>query len=238
MENNRKQPQKVERLAYFSFHPADYLLDTTDLTLSQHGAYLMLMLRYYWQGGLARDDIYRACRTDQDRADVDLVIARYFHVDGDAITHNRIDRELEKIARFVEHQSKAGKASGIARAAKSSAPKHTKGNGVAEGFGEFWAAYPKKVDKGHAEKAWRKVKSSDVPAILSAVKEQSLLWRDPQYIPYPAKWINGKQWQNERPSYGECQFCGQPATGTIDGIPHCDVPRHIDQAKDHARNSR
>lgn len=124
-----KPPQKtVERLAYFSFHPADYLLDTTDLTLGQHGAYLMLMLRYYWQGGLTVVEAHRISKTDAERADVDAVLARYFHREGDALRHNRIDRELEKIARYVEHQSKAGRAS--ARARSKDATAHAKGNGA------------------------------------------------------------------------------------------------------------
>ena len=106
----------VERLSYFPFFPADYMLDTNDLTLVEHGAYLTLMFRYYWQGVLPDAEKYRFCRSDAERAATDTVLQRFFHIDGGTWRHNRIERELEKLVRFVEHQSKAGRASGEARA--------------------------------------------------------------------------------------------------------------------------
>lgn len=110
----------VERLSYFSFYPADYLLDTTELSLVEHGAYLTLMIRYYWEGGISEKDKYRNCRTEEDRRVVDAMIARFFHVDNGRIIHNRIEREFEAMARFVAHQSKAGKASAEARGKRKS----------------------------------------------------------------------------------------------------------------------
>ena len=107
--------QKVERLSYFSFYPADYLLDTGDLTLAEHGAYCTMMFRYYWNGAFKEEDRYRGCRTPEDRAAVDAVIDRFFHKDGERYVHNRIERELEKISAYVAHQSKAGRSSAIKR---------------------------------------------------------------------------------------------------------------------------
>ena len=121
----------VERLPYFSFYPADYLLDCADLTLLQHGAYLTLMLRYYWEGSLKVSDKYRSCRTPEDRAAVDMVLTRFFKVNGEAITHNRIEREFAKMGNYVEHQRKAGKASAAARLGKATlGVPYQKGNGA------------------------------------------------------------------------------------------------------------
>lgn len=120
--------QKVERLPYFSFYVADYLLDTGDLSYTEHGAYCLMMFRYYWNGALEPADKYRGARTPEDRAAVDVVAARFFHDEGGKLVHNRIERELVKIGAFVEHQSKAGKASAAARAIKSPKPR---GNGAA-----------------------------------------------------------------------------------------------------------
>jgi uncharacterized protein YdaU (DUF1376 family) len=117
----------VERLSYFDLYVADYLLDTPDLSLAEHGAYCTLMFRYYWQGCLKASEIYRSCRSDADRSIVDSIIARYFHIEGERVLHNRIERELARLSDFVAHQSKAGKASAEARAAK----KRAKGNGAA-----------------------------------------------------------------------------------------------------------
>lgn len=70
-------------------------------------------------------------------------------------------------------------------------------------FDEFWKSYPKKVGKGAAEKAYKKIKpTSDLQSqILSAVEKakQTEQWRkqNGQFIPYPATWLNQKRWEDE-----------------------------------------
>ena len=64
-------------------------------------------------------------------------------------------------------------------------------------FDEFWAAYPKHRGKKDAQKAFKKVKPSDVDKILSALEAQKRAWNDPQFIPYPATWLNGERWEDE-----------------------------------------
>lgn len=67
-------------------------------------------------------------------------------------------------------------------------------------FAEFWAEYPRKVDRGHALKAWqRAAKEGTMPPlaeILAALRRQTLStnWQDEMYIPHPATWINGERW--------------------------------------------
>lgn len=67
------------------------------------------------------------------------------------------------------------------------------------GFAEFWSAYPKKVGKGAAEKAWKKAKAN-LDSVLAAIKVQasSDQWRkeNGQYIPNPATWINERRWED------------------------------------------
>jgi len=70
-------------------------------------------------------------------------------------------------------------------------------------FDRFWQVYPKKRDKGHAEKAWKALKPNDelVEKILGAVeaaKGSSDWQRDfGKYIPYPATWLRGKRWEDD-----------------------------------------
>ena len=72
-------------------------------------------------------------------------------------------------------------------------------------FVTFWAAYPKKKNKGDAEKAWRSISpSSDLLAsILEAVEVAKRCddWRKDggKYIPYPASWLRAKGWEDEPP---------------------------------------
>ena len=70
-------------------------------------------------------------------------------------------------------------------------------------FDDFWKAYPKKVSKSNALKAWKKLKPNDdlVREILSALEKQkqSSQWQkdNGQFIPYPTTWLNGKRWEDD-----------------------------------------
>lgn len=72
-----------------------------------------------------------------------------------------------------------------------------------EGFARFWDAYPKRVARLDAAKAWAQLNPSPalVEEMLSAVEQQKQLpsWRkdDGQYIPYPASWIRAERWTDE-----------------------------------------
>lgn len=70
-------------------------------------------------------------------------------------------------------------------------------------FDTFWKAYPKKVGKGAAEKAWKKIRQTDetISAILAAVErqKQSEQWQQAKgkFIPHPATWLNQRRWEDE-----------------------------------------
>ena len=69
-------------------------------------------------------------------------------------------------------------------------------------FRDFWNAYPKRKAISDAEKAFRKVCKTEedfhkIMAGLERAKENDWKRIDPRYIPYPAKWIDGKRWQDE-----------------------------------------
>ena len=74
---------------------------------------------------------------------------------------------------------------------------------VAPGFEEFWLAWPRKLAKADAEKAWRKLSPDDLlrARILRAVREQrgSDDWRKDggRFIPHAATWLNGRRWEDQ-----------------------------------------
>jgi len=108
------------------------------------------------------------------------------------------------------------------------------------GFNEFWAACPRKVGKGSAEKAWRKIAPDEALTmqIVKAMTEQRTCeqWtRDGgKFIPHPATWLNRKGWLDEPQAevdYGTCHVCPAKAVGrSKSGLAHCAKARHIDQA--------
>ena len=71
-----------------------------------------------------------------------------------------------------------------------------------EGFDRFWAAYPKKVGKQAAKKAFKSV-NEPLESLLTAIERQkgSDQWskNGGQYIPNPATWLNQGRWEDELP---------------------------------------
>lgn len=67
-------------------------------------------------------------------------------------------------------------------------------------FDQFWEAYPKKVGKSAAQKAFSKIKEP-LDVLLSALEQQerSDQWtrEGGRYIPNPATWLNQGRWQDE-----------------------------------------
>lgn len=96
-------------------------------------------------------------------------------------------------------------------------PKETKSQRKAEpdeDFAAFWAAYPRKVAKAAARRAWSKTAKDRPPStdILAAIASQKRQWMDPQFIPYPATWLNNHRWADQlelpaTPQFLEARSC-------------------------------
>lgn len=70
------------------------------------------------------------------------------------------------------------------------------------GFDEFYRAYPRKVAKRAAMKAWDKVlrcgaKAPEILAGLERWKGSAQFPSDMQFVPHPATWLNGWRWEDE-----------------------------------------
>ena len=80
---------------------------------------------------------------------------------------------------------------------------HSQQPEVLSPFERFWKAYPKKRNKGQAEKAFRKLNPDKelLDHMLDKLEtfKQSKDWRrlKGKYIPYPATWLNAKGWEDE-----------------------------------------
>ncbi len=86
-------------------------------------------------------------------------------------------------------------------------PKSPKGGPTVDlAFERFWDAYPRKVAKGAAIKAWKKeaVYFTDIQdKILQSLARQKnqpqWLKDDGQFIPHPATWLNQQRWEDGEP---------------------------------------
>src|SRR3990172_10745607 len=69
-------------------------------------------------------------------------------------------------------------------------------------FSDFWILYPRHVAKKDALKAWLKIDPGSHAEILTSLASWRGVWLargEPQYIPYPASWLNGERWEGELP---------------------------------------
>ena len=70
------------------------------------------------------------------------------------------------------------------------------------GFEEFWKIYPKKVDRGHATKAYRRaLKLASADVILAGARryaeQQQQLGVEEKHIKGPVGWLEGLRWLDE-----------------------------------------
>jgi hypothetical protein len=98
----------------------------------------------------------------------------------------------------------------VKRTSKNQSPPSPPGGGerptgrsVQEKFDRFWAAYPRRVKKQAALKAFARI-NPDEPLLERMIHTLELAklsrqWRkdDGQFIPHPATWLNDGQWDDE-----------------------------------------
>lgn len=103
---------------YFEFYGGDYTRDTAHLSLSEHGAFLLLLTTYYSTekplpadlGAVQR--IARAVTTDEQQAAA-RVAEEFFPVAEDGLRHNdRADKEIEKARKRIETARDNGRRGG------------------------------------------------------------------------------------------------------------------------------
>lgn len=79
------------------------------------------------------------------------------------------------------------------------------------GFSEWWATFPRKEAQADARQAYTvaltKISADELLSETTAYAA-SLHGQDPAYIPYPAKWLNGERWRDERSTDSGERFTG------------------------------
>ncbi len=101
---------------YYERHLGDYAKDTGHLTILEHGAYTLLLDRYYGtEVGIPADQVYRLARarSDDEKLAVDAVLAEFFTLTQENLWVNgRAEEEIEKMKVKVNSARENGKKGG------------------------------------------------------------------------------------------------------------------------------
>jgi len=204
---------------YFQHNIADYRKDTMHLSLLEHGVYRQLLDQYYLNEQPLSDDPERIMRlinakTDEEKQAVLNILSDFFEETTIGFIHKRCDLEIKT---YNEKSIKASNSAKIRWENANGMRTHSEPNAnhkpitinhkpltnikPLSDFDMFWIAYPKKVGKEAARKAWAKA-NPNLATVLNALEWQKV---SPQwfknnglYIPNPSTWINQHRWEDEK----------------------------------------
>ena len=249
---------------FFKLYIGDYLRDTGTLSVSEHGAYLLMLVNHYaTEKPLPTGkELYRLLRAESkaERDAVDSVVRKFWEEKPDGIVNRRADREFGR----AEHQRgvnrEVGKLGGRPKRKETDSvtdsvtdsltdsvltlepthnpnqtpdtrhqtntPKPPRGAGGSvhefpPGFDRLWEAYPKKIGKDAAARAFAKRKPDEalLARMLQAVarQRQSDQWRKDggQFIPHLATWLNQGRWEDEVDHGGHTSEAGSLWEGAL-----------------------
>jgi uncharacterized protein YdaU (DUF1376 family) len=103
---------------YYERHLGDYARDTAHLSMLEHGAYTVLLDRFYaTEQGIPADQVHRIARarSKEERAAVDAVLAEFFVLEGGAYVNKRAIEEIDKAQARINAARENGRSGGRPR---------------------------------------------------------------------------------------------------------------------------
>jgi len=122
----------------------------------------------------------------------------YINNNNTLIDKDNLDNNTDNygVQNLDDHQKCADKC-----ASDEDPAEETKEERIERTFSVFWTAYPRKVDKERAHRAWLKISPSpqqteEIMAAMERQKAAKILNPNDSYTPYPATWLNGRRWDD------------------------------------------
>ena len=100
---------------YYERHLGDYAKDTAHLTMLEHGAYTLLLDRYYsTESGIPAAEAHRVARarSKDEKAAVDAVLNEFFHLADGVWTSGRAEEEIASARLRIGNARENGKKGG------------------------------------------------------------------------------------------------------------------------------
>lgn len=208
---------------YYPFHLGDYATHTAHLEPMEDLAYRRMLDLYYRTEFPLPDEteeIARLIRMKGHEEAIDQILCEFFESTENGWFHARCDAEIKKMQDKQNKAKASAQASVNARSANAQrtlnkrrtkaelpTPTPTPNNPpTPKGeFERFWKAYPRKVGKDAAQKAFdkRRPTAALVDDMVAAIERQcrSDAWTKDggQFIPHPTTWLNQGRWNDEPP---------------------------------------
>jgi len=212
---------------YYQFNIKSYQTATLHLSNEEDLAYRRLMDFYYDGENFISAKPNKATalpllsrRLRVGIAELESVLNEFFTFEDECWKNEYCDQVIADYRLFQEKQRANGSKGGRGNKANANPNKPTalpnKANAKPtinnkqetinqsiQPFAEFWSEYPKRKNKGDAEKAWLKLNPSI--ALQNKIFESLEIlktsgdWKkeNGQFIPYPASWLNAQGWEDE-----------------------------------------
>jgi uncharacterized protein YdaU (DUF1376 family) len=212
---------------YYQFNIGDYQSHTAHLSETEDLVYRRLLDWMYLHEKpipLDLDEVARQIRMRTHSDCIANVLREFFDRMDYGWISERVLKEVEKAGEKSRKASDSAKARWSKIAAANAMRTHSEGNATQDTlpktqntvhkekpqdkpaddlFDMFWTAYPKKMGKDAAKKAFtkRKIGKELLQEILVSLAQQKKTdqWMKDggQFIPAPATWINQGRWQDE-----------------------------------------
>lgn len=202
-------------LAYFKAY-ADFDALTVEITDAEKANLLLMAYRYATTGAepvfVGNDRFYWAmmkAQIDRDQESYDKKVSagaaggRPSKADESTEKQTKADESTEKQSKPPFKNKNKTEDQEQEQEQEQDGEPVTRASALDRRFAAFWAAYPKKVGKQDALRAFARLKVSEdqLAAMLAAIEQQraSPQWAKDggQYIPNPATWLRQGRWEDE-----------------------------------------
>lgn len=247
---------------FMQLYVSDFIGDTLSLSTEQIGAYMLLLMAMWNAGGRLPSDEAKLARVARMSVKKWKAISGdlipFFEVGETDIRHSRLTKELQKSESKSQSRASAGAAGGRSKALKDKQsrianadckPQHlpdtitrdidanasiSKKREFEREFDEtFWPAYPLKVGKPNALKAFISARQrADLSAIMDGVKRYASerIGQDKKYTKQAQGWLNRDGWADEPiPANDRGRATGPPARKSEYRQHQDDVKQRFDE---------
>jgi uncharacterized protein YdaU (DUF1376 family) len=171
---------------YYERHLGDYAKDTAHLTMIEHGAYCLLLDRYYGTDkGIPVDQAHRIARarTKDEKLAVDAVLTEFFRMADGVWINKRAEEEIEKAFVKINAAKENGKKGGRPKKINPEDEKETQEKPT----GLFVGSESETQQKAHQSPVTsHQTNTGDIP---SPISNPALTHGDDEKPSSPAEWI-------------------------------------------------